>query len=279
MSMEIETAPADPEALGWSNMTPTQLKAELSRLEALAKQMAESGLATGKGEIQERMASLKTYQRSKMPEGQQLLSLQASIRKAQSAAQKASLQIEDLKSKLAEQEDKLKAAKAEEATAQEALEKAKREIGQEEGRVTTAPAAEDLTTSSAKFAQALVPATLPEPIKQQLLIQINGLLSNVQAEVQKSVGMLQGSAAHAEEKAPGTPSVFAPAAGALEEKTPETQLDETQQTFGKSLPSSQARPNPYSPTQAAPIPHLRPTSAQQISGAPPAHPQEAWDAQ
>ena len=40
--MEQETAPADANALGWANMSSAQLKAEMSRLETLAKQMADS---------------------------------------------------------------------------------------------------------------------------------------------------------------------------------------------------------------------------------------------
>ena len=245
-----ESAPAYLET--WQDMSPSQLKSEGQRLEQLAKQMRELKLSKAESEILLQLEDLKEFQRSKMSGGQRLDTMQTAVRKAVASQEKAREQIADLKQEMEEQQAKLENAKLEEVAAQEALDKAKKDMLHENTPKASAEGME-LTAASAAFVTALMPPDLPAAMSTQLQMFINALVAAVQGEVQKTIQSVVPAATEVEKESqsvltlPGIPAPTAmqtaQATQAAElskanaaSGTAATQIDETSQDngFGKT---------------------------------------------
>ena len=170
----------------WQDLTPAQIKAEVQRLEQLAKQMRDLKLTKAETEITQQLEELRAYQRSKMSGGQRIDTLQAAVRRALATQEKTMEQIAELNAKLEEQKQKLAKARQEEIQTTEALEQAKREMVEDKNNNKEVTGMEH-TAASAAFATALMPEHLPPEVATFVQIKINDLLAKVQADIQQTV--------------------------------------------------------------------------------------------
>ena len=88
------------EELAWAQLTPPQIKAELSKLEGLHKQLKECALGETAETTGQKIERLKAHQRSRMCQGQRLEVLLAAHKKAVASKEKAQNLVEELKKKL-----------------------------------------------------------------------------------------------------------------------------------------------------------------------------------
>ena len=105
----------------WKDQSLASLKQELAKLEEVNRALRETKCASAQEEVAQKIQSLKLQIQSRMPQGQRLQVLESQHRKAQQLRQKIEFQVSEVRSRLAELEEKHKDAMEAEFAAQKSL--------------------------------------------------------------------------------------------------------------------------------------------------------------
>ena len=152
-----------------------QLEAEASKLEALTRSLQDTGLPSGPA--MEKLTRLKRHIRSLQPQGQQVDTLTAQIRKTQKLRETAVAQQEELQKKLKDLAEKVEKHSQEEAALQEELEAVRKEVASETVLDSSDPAAEVKIALDIACQDLRAAVTVPDNTQgQQLMERMDAVL-------------------------------------------------------------------------------------------------------
>ena len=127
----MEVDDMDDEQEAWQGWTHAQLKAEEQSTELLLRQLKEKGSTRASEEMSQRLASVRRALREKMPDGQKLQHLTASLRKQEKYSEGRRTLIEDFKMQLQQAQQQLEESEQKEEELQKDITAVKAQLAGE----------------------------------------------------------------------------------------------------------------------------------------------------
>ena len=179
MELDSTTGPvAEQPDESWLKLSIGSLKQETSKLEALTRSLHDTGLPAGPAI--DKLSRLKKYIRSLQPQGQQVDTLNAQIRKTQKLREAAVAQQEEQQKKLKDLAKKVEKHSQEEAALQAELEAVRKDVANETLLDNSDPAAEVKIALDTACQDLRAAVTVPDNTQgQQLMDRMDAVLGSL----------------------------------------------------------------------------------------------------